>query len=55
MDQAIAAEPERVRIHLSARAAGPGAQVVDEATWRQAISDAEQLARGTGAGEPGSL
>ena len=32
MDQAIAAEPERVRIHLSARATGPGAEAVDKAT-----------------------
>lgn len=52
MDQAIAAEPERVRIHLSARAAGPGAQVVDEApggkpsetqnNWREELAQASR-------------
>ena len=32
MDQAITAEPERVRIHLSARASGPGAHAEGKAS-----------------------
>ena len=50
MDQAITAEPERVRIHLSARAAGPGAQAVGKAAdakqpvvridWREELAKA---------------
>ena len=52
MDQAITAEPERVRIHLSARAAGPGAQAADNATnarqsgaqnnWREELAQASR-------------
>ena len=52
MEQATTAEPERVRIHLSARAAGPGGQAVDNATdakqtaaqnnWREELARASQ-------------
>ena len=52
MEQAITAEPERVRIHLSARAAGPGNQAADSATdarqsgahnnWREELTLASQ-------------
>jgi len=52
MEQAITAEPERVRIHLSARAAGPGAQAVDKAAgaeqsvaqnnWREELAQASR-------------
>ena len=52
MNQEIVAEPERVRIHLSAQAAGPRAQAVDKATgaelsaaqnnWREELTQASQ-------------
>lgn len=50
MDQAITAEPERVRIHLSARASGPGAHAEGKASdaadsvahndWREELAKA---------------
>ena len=52
MDQAISAEPERVRIHLSARATGPGDRVMAKADdskqsvpqngWREELAQASR-------------